>query len=134
MNKDLERFRNLLLTDEVFQKKLQDAASAYTGDQDEESIFNAVLVPLAEEYDISATFDEFKDYIQGLDGVEMSKDELSQVAGGKADGGGVGAGICAMLGIGYGAAAGKEGGTVCSVIGLGMGSSYCLTVGETGKI
>lgn len=132
MNKDLEKFRELLLTDEEFQKKLQAAAVAYTGDQTEEAVFNNVLVPIASGYGISATFDEFKDYISSLnDDAEMSKEELSQVAGGKINGGGVGATECAGIGIGFGASAGSESGGGCVVIGGGWGKTMCLTVGTS---
>jgi hypothetical protein len=64
-------------------QKFRKAAEAYTGEKDEKTIFDNVLTPLAKEYGLSATFEEFKEYAGafscGTDG-ELSEDELSQVA------------------------------------------------------
>lgn len=132
MNQDLQKFRELLITDTDFQQKLQAAAEAYTGDQTEEAVFNSVLVPIASEYGITATFDEFKEYMEKLNSdAEMSKEELSQVAGGKANGGGLGGALCYGAGIGFGAAAGSKSGGGCVVVGAGWGRTVCVTVGES---
>lgn len=130
MNKDLEKFRELFLTDETFQKKLKDAAESYTGEQDEEAVFNAVLVPLAAEYGITATFDEFKDYISSLNtDAEMTKDELQQVAGGKT--GGLGIEGCYVIGGGTGVGGGDGSGGACLLIGVGWGFYNCTGSGTT---
>lgn len=112
MNQDIQKFRELLLTDTEFQQKLQAASEAYTGDQSEEAVFNAVLVPIAAEYGITATFEEFHTYISGLDGAEMSKDELQQVAGG--DKYTTSSLTCDGVGIGFGTDENGE----CIVIGV----------------
>ena len=131
MNKDLQKFRELLLTDEVFQKKLQAASEAYAGEQDEEAVFNNVLVPLAKEYDITATYDEFKAYMESLsgDGSEMSKDELQQVAGGGKNSG-QGTLSCYLIGVGVGGANADNRGGGCAGIGLGWGEVSCAGEGS----
>ena len=136
MNKDLDKFRTLFLTDAQFRTRLQDAMSSYNEDQTEEAIFSNILVPIAAEYGISATFTEFKEYMDGLQSAEMSKEELSQVAGGKEEinAGGAGAGICYVIGAGVGTATGKNYGTACSFIGLGWGTTYCAGIGNAEDI
>ena len=128
MNKDLVKFRELLLTDQGFQSKLKDAASAYTGEQTEEAVFNNILVPVAAEYGIAATYEEFKDYIKELSDSEMSKDELIQIAGGKT--GGLGIAGCYVIGGGTGAGAGSGSGGVCLLFGVGWGYYNCTGEGE----
>jgi len=126
MNEGIKKFEELLRTDESFQAKLKAAVEAYTGEEDKETVFNSVLVPLAEEYGISVSYEEFIDYISNLaDTVEMNKEELMQIAGGK--GGGVGAGKCFGVGVGWGYAIGDDGAVGCIIIG--HGSSYCC-IGE----
>ena len=72
-----KKFIELMHTDETFQSKLKDALSSYTGEQTPEAVFNNVLSPLAKEYGISISFEE---YIKSIS--ELSDDELDQVAGG----------------------------------------------------
>ena len=60
---DLIRFRNLLMNDAGFQEKFRKAAEKYTGGQDEKTVFETLLLPLAQEYGLSATYDEFKAYL-----------------------------------------------------------------------
>ena len=99
---------------------MQEAAEVYTGNQTEEAIVNAVLVPLAAEYNITATFDEFKAYMESLNrDDEMSKDELQQVASGKT--GGLGIEGCYVIGRG----GGDGSGGVCLIIGVGWGYYNC---------
>ena len=127
MNKDLEKFRELLLTDEEFRNKLQTAMETYNGEQTEEAVFNTVLIPLAAEYGITATFSEFRDYIDGLNGTEMSQDELSQVSGG---GKGYGAIACELYGLGFGFTDGSLAGGACFVGGMGIRASVCSGEGK----
>lgn len=83
MNTGLEKFRELLLTDQDFQEKLKDALLSYNGEKTQEAVFDSILVPLASEYDITASFDEFKTYIEQLaNDQELSSDEIAQVSGG----------------------------------------------------
>ena len=75
----IKKLQELMHSDETFQQKLKDALASYSGEQSEEAIFDAVLTPLAKEYDISATYEEFKE----LKGTHtLSEDELEQVSGG----------------------------------------------------
>ena len=130
MNEGLKKFKELLLTDQVFQQKLKAAAESYDGEQTEEAVFNNVLIPLASEYGISASYDEYKEFITNPDNLAMSDEELVQVAGGYSKGGGTGGGICAAVGFGVGGAANEEAGTVCLWIGLGWGNTSCFGVGN----
>ena len=127
---DIQKFADLIRTDETFRNKLKAAADAYTGEQTEEAIFNNVLTPVAKEYGISATFDEYKGYIERLSDQELSKDELAQVAGGKISGGGIGVFDCKVLGLGAGAGGGSGAFGFCVILGAGEGMAACLTVGS----
>ena len=46
MNEGLKKMEELLRTDTAFQEKLKAAMESYTGEQKEEAVFNAILVPL----------------------------------------------------------------------------------------
>ena len=63
---EIRKFQELMSTDEEFQKKLKDALETYTGEKTDEAVFNQVLIPLASEYGITATYDEYKAYIDQL--------------------------------------------------------------------
>ena len=129
---DMMKFREMMFTDADFQEKLKKASEAYTGDKSDEAVFDNVLIPLAKEYGLSATFEEFKEYTKAFTGSaegELSDDELSQVAGGK----GLGAAACASAGIGIGYASknGISGG--CFVFGYGTGFVACAGVGDSAE-
>lgn len=115
MKEGFDKFRELLLTDEEFRAKLQKASETYTGDQTEEAVFNNVLVPLAAEYGITETFEEFKTHLTSLEDRELSSDEIAQISGGGKGSGGIGANLC--LGIGVGGGITK--GTLCAAVGFG---------------
>lgn len=131
MNEGLKKFQELLMTDEKFQAKLMEAVSACQGEPTEEEIFNTVLTPLAAEYGISATYDEFKEYMDSLNNREINSDEVAQIAGGTSKGFGLEATACIGIGFGAGAGAGKEGGGVCVIWGVGWGSNFCAGEGES---
>ena len=61
---DLNRFRSLLLSNEDFQEKLRKAAAEYTGGKDEKSVFDNLLLPLAQEYGMKAI--SFNNLLQQL--------------------------------------------------------------------
>ena len=131
-NEGLEKFRELLRTDEAFQEKLKTAAANYEGENTDEALFHGVIEPIASEYGVTATFDEYSEYIRTIsDNSELSADELKQVAGGKINGGGLVVIQCKVLGFGAGVGAGAEGGGLCIVIGAGSGSAACVTAGTT---
>lgn len=140
-NEVFKKFQELMNSDTVFQGKLHQAAEQYKGDpSDAKAIFEGVLLPLGEEYGLSATFEEFSKYAGALVGSEdgeLSSDELAQVAGGK--GGGVGAGGCLAIGLGIGGGgAGDEtspvNGGLCVVLGIGYGGYSCFGKGEPEKL
>ena len=102
---------------------------SYTGENSEEAVFNGVLVPVAKEYGISVSFEEFKEYINNLASADeiMDNEELKQIAGGK--GGGLGAAVCKYIGFGAGGAGGDGGGIGCII--LGFGTTYgCIGEGD----
>lgn len=133
MNQDLEKFKELIMTDESFQNKLKDSAEAYNGEQTEEAVFNNVLAPVIEEYGITVTLEDIKEYAASMADSDI-EDELSQVSGGKSSGYGIFGGSCIVAGVGLGGSFGKEGGIVCAVVGVGWGNSNCLGKGVSNKI
>ena len=133
INAGLEKFRELLLTDEAFQEKLKTAAANYEGENTDEALFHGVIEPIASEYGVTATFDEYSEYIRTLSAdSELSSDELKQVAGGKVNGGGLGIFRCEIVGFGAGAGGGTEGGGACALLGFGDGITACVTAGVSG--
>ena len=126
----ISKFEELLRTDKDFQEKLRDAVLAYTGEQTEEAIFDQVLVPLAAEYGITGTFEEFRNYISSLSERELSTDEMAQISGGTNKGGGIDVGMCFGMGFGVGVGGGQGAGNVCALIGVGYGSVNCTGTGE----
>ena len=141
---DLRKYRDLLLTDEEFQKKFAAAAEAYKGEQTEQAVFENVMLPLGKEYGLSATYDEFKEYTAAFAGGtsgELSEDELAQVAGGK-DGIGLGTGKCMILGVGIGGGGAMSkspngwyfGTGLCLGIGAGIGDYSCSGSGESNEL
>ena len=136
MNENIQKFSELVKKDETVQKKLKAAMEAYTGEQTEEAVFNHVLVPIAEEYGMPATYDEFRAFMESITDEEMTGDELRQVAGGRNKG--VGASICAAaIGLGIGVInpnAGKDDPcTICTGFGIGNGATACMGIG-TGSV
>ena len=89
---DLNRFKELLNSDMEFREKLRKRAEEYTGEPDDKSVFEGVLLPIGKEYGLSATYEEFISFAGDLNGEEgeLSEEELAQVAGGK--------GLCFVVG------------------------------------
>jgi len=125
MNEGLKKFEELMKNDVAFQEKLKTAMESYTGEQTAEAIFEDVLVPLAKEYGISASFEEFKEYVASVSNGdrELSENEVNQVAGGKT--GGFGIVGCAMIGVGLGGGGGDGTYGGCIAIGGGVGANAC---------
>jgi len=126
MNEGLKKFEELMKTDTAFQEKLKVAAESYTGEQTEQAVFEAVLVPLAKEYGISASFEKFMEYVNSIpnEDRELSEDEVSQIAGGTK---GFGSNFCYAIGFGGGSA----GGSFCLVVGGGKGTGSCYGEGHS---
>ena len=120
---DIIKFRELLLNDADFQEKVRKVAEDYKGEKDERAVFENVLIPVAEEYGLSASYEEFRDYASAFtsgDTGELSEDELSQVAGGKGDG----VFACAGPGFGVGSTSEKDYVDPCFVFGMGIGICF----------
>ena len=91
-----KKFEELLTSDENLQTKLRAAADSYTGDKkDEKAVFDAVIVPLANEANLPFTYEEAREY--AMENRELSLDEGNAAAGGNADVDG-GAGYCTVIG------------------------------------
>ena len=122
---DLNKFRELLTSDADFQTKFRIAAEQYTGEKNEKAVFDNLLKPFAEENGLSATYEEFSEFIsafsRGSDS-EISEDELAQVAGGK----GSGAFVCGLIGGGFGSTNEYD---TCVVVGFGLG--ICVIEGAS---
>ena len=128
MNKDIEKFGEMLQTDPELQKQVATAAEAYQNITDEDA-YN-ILASFAQERGIQISFEEFKEYLESLQksGGALSDDEMESVAGGKS--GGAGATICIGVGVGLGGAGGKKGGGGCAMIGVTYGNTECLGEGK----
>ena len=102
-------------SDEALQEKLRAATDAYTDDAtDQKAIFEAIVVPLAEEAGLPFTYEEAQELASGSE--KLSLDDLDAAAGGIT-------GVCGAIGFGDGAA-GCElpeimGGIACKRIGVG---------------
>ena len=127
-NTDLIKFKDLLTSDAEFREKFKKAAEAYDGPQDEKSVFEKLILPLAEEHGLSATYEEFKAYKDTFVGEEgeLSDEELEQVAGGKSEGL-PGTGLCVCVGVGDLFGSNDHDYRIyCQVVGL---AAICLGVG-----
>ena len=117
---DILKFRELLLSDAEFQEKLRKAAEAYKGETDEKAVFDNVVIPVAGEYGLSATYEEFREYAEAFSkqaSGELSEDELTQVAGGKGDG----VVLCVSVGAGIGRLQTIKTKSGCFFLGMGVG-------------
>ena len=134
MTEGIKKFAELMNTDEAFQAKLSAAMQSYKGEMTPEAVYNDVLSPLAKEYGISVSLEEFNDYISSqTNGDEaLSFDELEQVAGGKetVENKGHGSISCAGIGGGLGGGGGNGVGGGCLGVGFGWGHSSCLGEGK----
>ena len=129
MTEGIKKFVELLNTDEAFKAKLNAAAQSYKGEMTPEAVYTNVLSPLAKEYGISVSLEEFKEFISSSQSNDesLSLDELGQVAGGKA--GGAGIISCAGVGSGFGGMGGDGSGGGCALVGFGWGMGICMTKG-----
>ena len=134
MTEGIKKFAELMNTDEAFQAKLSAAMQSYKGESTPEAVYNNVLSPIAKEYGISVSLEEFNEYVssQANKDESLSFDELEQVAGGKS--GGFGLTTCAAIGVGVGGGGGDGAGGGCVGIGAGWGHSSCVGEGKGATI
>ena len=90
----------------------------------------AIVIPLAEEVGLPFTLEELKEYEQEqLKEMNLSEDELDQVAGGQrhhrkfgdGDGRSAGGAYCAFLGVGFGKTERKGNTAYCFLLGCSDG-------------
>ena len=132
MTEGIKKFAELMNTDEAFQAKLSAAAQSYKGEMTPEAVYNNVLSPLAKEYGISISLEEFNELVSSEDKDKaLNIDELQQAAGGKET---VGSGgfACTAIGVGAGGGGtpGGEAGGACAFVGFGWGSGACHRQGN----
>ncbi len=132
---DIIKFMELLISDADFQEELKKAAEAYSSEQSEKAVFDNLLLPFAEKYGLSGTYEEFGEYLASFTAEtdrELSEDELAQIAGGK--GGGLGICRCVSFGVGIGGGGTetdcKVGMGLCILTGAGIGYWHCAGSGE----
>ena len=81
MNKNVEKFQQMLSADEDLRNELQAAADAYNGSKaDDRAVFENVILPAARSVGVEFTYEEACEAI--LDGRDLTDDELELVAGG----------------------------------------------------
>jgi len=125
---DVKKFMDLMSSDEALQQKIRAAAENYAGDQSQESAFQDVIAPIAEEAGFRFTWEDLQEYTERQSGADMglSEDELDQVAAGS----GIGASACIGFGIGLAFFIDEEGsGGGCIGIGFGNGAEACAVKG-----
>ena len=117
---DVKKFMDLMGSDEALQQKFRAAAEGYAGDQTQESAFQDLIAPIAEEAGFQFTLEELQEYAKLQSGIlsDLSADELDQVAAGKH----LGFSACVGPGIGLGFHIDDETGDGGACIGLGFGN------------
>ena len=78
---NVQKFEELLSSDEALQAKMRELVDAYNGDGgDERAFFEAVMAPLSQEAGLPFTFEEGVQYVSSER--ELNDAELDAVAGG----------------------------------------------------
>ncbi len=83
MNEGIRKLMERSKTDAEFRKKVRAAIDAYSGERTEEAVFSNIFVPVAAEYGVTATFEDFKEYLESQNDSELSDEETVQIAGGE---------------------------------------------------
>ncbi|MCR4907466.1 MAG: Nif11-like leader peptide family natural product precursor [Lachnospiraceae bacterium] len=77
------KFEEKIMKDEEFQKRMEEAAKAYEGDQkDEKAVFEAVIVPVAKEAGLTFTFEELSEARKAVSDGEIDLKDMKAVGGG----------------------------------------------------
>ena len=124
MNQDIQKFIELLKTDESVSEKLKVSAENYTGEKTLDATFQNLIAPAAEEAGLHFNQEEYQEYVvqQTRAIQELSLDELDQVAGGDYT---VGTTLNACYKIGFGAGIA----TKIKDDGSTAGQSFCFIIG-----
>ena len=81
MNKNVEKFQQMLSADEDLRNKIQAAADAYNGSKaDDRAVFENIILPVARSVGVEFTYEEVREAV--VDGRDLTDDELELVAGG----------------------------------------------------
>ena len=130
MNQDLQKFIELLKSDDTLQEKMRSAAEKYEGDQTAEAVFRNLLLPIAEKKGYHFTWEDYQEYVK-QETKELNPDEMDQVAGG-VEGEGYGYAACFIIGSGNGYVTDTKTGCfkgACLSIGIGAGLGACISKG-----
>ena len=126
------KFYEKLAQDAALAEKLnaldKDFAEKNEGSADDaamrEKAVEAIIIPLAKEVGLPFTLEELKEYEQEqLKEMNLSEDELEQVAGGRkkyhgpAENNSKGGALCAFLGVGFGKTERKGNTAYCFILG-----------------
>ena len=121
---NIERFEELLRSDEELQAKLRAAMEAFEGDvSDESAVFDAIIAPLAAESGLAFTYEDAKAAAQEMSTLDDA--ELDAIAGGAEDKDGSSKTGCVAVGISISADA-------CSDEHLGAGACFIIGAGFLG--
>lgn len=114
MNNDIGKFIDLFKRNNQFQEKLKTAIIDFKGNLKEEAVYTDIFLPLASEYGLSISSEDFRVYIERMscEDEEMTDDELSLVSGGSVKGWVINR--CTSIGVGIG----DVGGSVCVAVGF----------------
>ena len=61
MNQDIQKFMELMETDEALQEKLKSAAESYTGEMTPEAAYDNLIIPIAREAGLNFTMEELRE-------------------------------------------------------------------------
>lgn len=109
---NIDKFEELLRSNEGLQSKLRAATEAYAGGMsDERAFFDAIVAPIAAEAALPFTYDEL---VAAKDNLEIDDEELDAVAGGT--------GYCIFIGGSDDVESGcnEIEGHACAYIGVGV--------------
>ena len=80
MNQEVQKFIDILKTDESLQRKMKSASEKFMAEQ-ELAAFQNVVLPIAEEAGYHFTWEEYQEYVK-REVKELDPEEMGQVAGG----------------------------------------------------
>ncbi len=114
--------------DEIQNKTTEGLEPPLAPDKKEELVKD-VIIPFAKEQGFDFSIEDIKEYEQSI--VEQLDDEqLESIAAGSVRaGGGIGIGMCRIVGYGVGFTITPGGVVVCALVGFGKGNGGCLALG-----
>ena len=87
-----------------------------------------MIIPFAKEQGFDFSIEDIKEFEQSII-EQLDEEQLKDISAGGSIGFGLGAIICKLIGFGGLMSIGEEGAGVCVLIGFGWGGTGCLFVG-----